>query len=613
MWYSPPKYYKPLTDVNSQFKLLEGELDDYQAKLTLAQFLHRNLKFTVHLLSGVSLYPDQVITLRGMLTRNYSLNIWSRGGGKSFLTAVYCILQAIFYPNSQILLAGPTFRTARFVFNYIEKMVSNKNGKMLMDAMGEPSRRADEFRWRIGTSEIIAIPLSGERIRGFRANVLVVDELLLMTEEIVEKVLMPFLAVPPDMALRKKVRDEEDDKIRQGKMTEAERRIFTNKSKFIGLSSASYTCEYLYKKYEEYIKKIYDPVPDLKGNTYFISQIGYDGFKNYQDRLEEGITSAAKTEANSANFRREYGAQFVDGSDSYFSMEKMNKQTIADGEQPTLLLRGSKEKKYILSFDPSGSNSTRGDDFAMCVIELDDDLKGGTVIHTYAEAGKDLKDHIKYFHYLLTNFNIVMICGDHAGHHPFIDSANESEAFKRSGLELRIIDFDSTKDGTELYEELKNAKRMYNLEAKRIVFTVLFREDSIRKMNEHLQGCIDFKKIWFGSSIKGDGAAFSKATGSGIDPKALGYKDILDMVDDQDVLIKQMKYQCATIEVKTTAKGSTTFDLPQLFKRDTGPGRLRKDAYTSLLLGCWGMKTYEAMINLPVESFSDSFTPFFAA
>jgi hypothetical protein len=249
----------------------------------------------------------------------------------------------------------------------------------------------------------------------------------------------------------------------------------------------------------------------------------------------------------------------------------------------------------------------------MCVIELDDNLKGGTVVHSYAEAGKDLKDHIRYLHYLLTSFNVVMICGDHAGHHQFLDSANESEHFRTSRLQIQLIDFDSTKEGVEYEEEIKKARRLHNIENGRIAFTVLFRENSIRRMNEHLQGSIDFKRIWFGSSIKGDAGAFGKAVGSGVDPKGLGYEDVTEMIDDQDILLKQTKYQCAAIEVKTNARGTTTFDLPQLFKRDTSATRLRKDSYTAIMLGCWGVKTYSEIMNAPTEDISATFTPFFAS
>ena len=66
----------------------------------------------------------------------------------------------------------------------------------------------------------VAIPLSGEKIRGFRANVLVLDEFLLLPEDTIKNVLMPFLVAPQDMAERIKIREMEDDLIAKGEMKE---------------------------------------------------------------------------------------------------------------------------------------------------------------------------------------------------------------------------------------------------------------------------------------------------------------------------------------------------------------------------------------------------------
>src|SRR5438045_8679091 len=105
----------------------------------------------------------------------------------------------------------------------------------------------------------------------------------------------------------------------------------------------------------------------------------------------------------------------------------------------------------------------------MCITEMDPDGTG-TVVHSYAKAGKDLKDHIKYLYYLLTNFDIEMIIIDYAGYQ-FIEAANESEHFRKVGLELKIFDFTSEKDGLEYEEELRKARNDYNKEHQRIEFT----------------------------------------------------------------------------------------------------------------------------------------------
>ena len=202
MWFCPDKYNTTLPNLNEEFSKLEGELGNRQAKISLAKFLRQNLGFTTELLSGIKLAPFQEITLKAFFNRNFNMCVWGRGCGKSFIAAVYCFLQCIFEPRTKILIAGPTFRTARFIFNNIEKIVETKEATMLAQAFGAKSKRNDQFEWKINEGTITAIPLSGEKIRGFRANILVLDEFLLLPEETIKTVLMPFLVAPQDMAAR---------------------------------------------------------------------------------------------------------------------------------------------------------------------------------------------------------------------------------------------------------------------------------------------------------------------------------------------------------------------------------------------------------------------------
>ena len=109
------------------------------------------------------------------------------------------------------------------------------------------------------------------------------------------------------------------------------------------------------------------------------------------------IEEAREGGASSSSFLREYAAQFTDGSDSYFSAKKMYECTIPDGEKQHTLVKGEVGKEYILAIDPSFSNSPSSDYFAMSVLELDEEKSTtSTLVHGYAVAGGDLKDHIKY-------------------------------------------------------------------------------------------------------------------------------------------------------------------------------------------------------------------------
>ena len=102
---------------------------------------------------------------------------------------------------------------------------------------------------------------------------------------------------------------------------------------------------------------------------------------------------------------------------------------------------------------------------------------------------------------------------------------------------------------------------------------------------------------------------FDKASNTHVNLKQVGESSILDLIEHQDEMIYQTKKQCTLVEVKSTAKGSQTFDLPQHLKRNTSVNRARKDNYTGLLLANWGVKCYFDMKNYKLEAPSATFTP----
>ncbi len=605
MWY-PEKSIIEAPNINEQMKALKGELEDKEAKITLSKFLRNNLGFTTELLSGIKLAPFQEITLRGLLTKNFSMCVWGRGCGKTFIASVFAFLQCIFYPGTKILIAGPTFRTARFIFNNLEKMVNSKGGELLLQAFStRPSKRNDQYEWLINGGSITAVPLSGEKIRGFRANVLLLDEFLLLPEDTIKTVLMPFLVAPQDMAERISIREQEDKLIEQGIMKESERIKFENSSKMVALSSASYTFENLYKTYKDWTSKIYEAKPTDE-SSYFISQMGFESLP--EEMIDTTIIEEAREGGSShSSFQREYCAQFTDGSDSYFSAKKMHQCTIPDGETPTTLIKGKPGQKYILGIDPSFSNSPSSDFFAMSLVEINDETKTGTLVHSYAVAGGDLKDHINYLYYIMSHFDIEMICIDNAGYQ-FIDSCNENKLFTDADINLKFIDFDSDKEGLDYEKEIKKAKKEYNKKDYKICFKQVFTSNWLRKANEHLQACIDHKKIWFASKTTANGDAFNKATSQRVNINATNCSDILDLLETQDDLIYQTKKQCALVEVKSTAKGTQTFDLPLHLKRSTSANRARKDNYTTLMLANWTVKCYYDISDFKDEN-TETFSP----
>ncbi len=610
MIYSPDKYKKEYHDINKELMELKGVLNDKEAKISLVKFLRANLGFTTELISGIKLAPYQEIHLKALMSRNFNMCVWGRGCGKSFVAAVFCFLQCVFEPNTKILIAGPTFRTARFIFNNLEKIVNSKGAELLQQAFGSKSKRNDQYEWAINGGSIVAIPLNGEKIRGFRANVLVLDEFLLLPEDIIKTVLMPFLVAPQNMKERMEIRETEDILIKDGLMKEEDRLVFENNSKMIALSSASYTFENLYKTYNEWIEKITCKEPSEA--SYFISQLSYEALP--LEMIDKTIIEEAQNGGSShSSFLREYCARFTDGSDSYFSAKKMDDCTIKNGEAPHTLMKGSSGKKYILGIDPNMSDSPNADYFAMAVIEIDEETKTGTLVHTYAGLG-NLKNHVNYLYYIMTNFNIVFMILDNAGADVFLSACNQSEMFKKNNLLINSFEFNSDLEGLDYDQEIRRVRNLYNLENKRIAFNQVFTSSFIRKANEHLQASIDYKKIWFASKTCANDSFFESQFGQNIPidlMKTEEKKDwsTLDFIENQDDFIYQTKKQCTLVEHSSTARGTQSFDLPQHLKRSSSANKARKDNYSALLLVNWGLKCYYDIMNAPTEDISTTFMP----
>jgi len=610
MIYSPDKYKKEYHDINKELMELKGILNDKEAKISLVKFLRGNLGFATELISGIKLAPYQEIHLKALMTRNFNMCVWGRGCGKSFVAAVFCFLQCVFEPNTKILIAGPTFRTARFIFNNLEKIVNSKGAELLQQAFGSKSKRNDQYEWSINGGSIVAIPLNGEKIRGFRANILVLDEFLLLPEDIIKTVLMPFLVAPQNMKERMEIRETEDILIKDGLMKEEDRIVFENNSKMIALSSASYTFENLYKTYNEWIEKINCKEPSEA--SYFVSQLSYEALP--LEMIDKTIIEEAQNGGSShSSFLREYCARFTDGSDSYFSAKKMEDCTIKNGEAPHTLMKGSSGKKYILGIDPNMSDSPNADYFAMAVMEVDEETKSGTLVHTYAGLG-NLKNHVNYFYYLMTNFNIIFIILDNAGADVFLSACNQSELFKNNKLNINSFEFNSDLEGIDYDQEVARTRNNYNLESKKIAFNQVFTSNFIRKANEHLQASIDYKKIWFASKTCANDSFFETVFSQSIPldlMKTEEKKDwsTLDFIENQDDFIYQTKKQCTLVEHSSTARGTQSFDLPQHLKRSSSANKARKDNYSALLLANWGLKCYYDIMSAKKEDISATFSP----
>ena len=607
-------------DINKQL-LADGLgfLEEKEAKILFYKFLRENTTFAVDLLMGIKLFPFQHMAVKAMFQTDYFMGVWSRGMSKSFTTGIYAMLDAVLNQGVEIGILSKSFRQAKMIFKKIEDIAAKPEAALFAQCITKKTKSNDEWLMEIGRSRIRALPLGdGEKLRGFRFHRIIIDEFALMPERIYNEVIIPFLSVVENPTQREDLYNLETKMIEQGKMTEEERYVWTN-NKLIALSSASYKFEYMYKLYTQFENLIHNQAEDDTSHR-AIMKFSYDCAP--KQLYDQNLLNQAKSSMSQSQFDREFGAVFTDDSSGYFKISKMAECTIPDGEHPSIEVSGEAGAEYLVSFDPSWAESESSDDFAIQVFKLNSEKQIGTVVHGYALAGANMKEHIKYFSYILQAFNVVMVIGDYAGGVQFLSACNESEIFKKDNLKLKTIEVDFEKP--EAYNaDLQKARNEYNKTEKKICYLRKPTSNWIRQANELLQSNFDHKRIFFGSRAIDDAYQTQRRKQIPIEKlKYLKGSDVLsekmtkgakmiDFVEHQSDMLDLIKVECALIQITTTTQGTQTFDLPPNLRRQSGRDKARKDSYSALVLGNWMIKTYFDIMNFKPREVEITFTPRF--
>lgn len=660
MWVDGPKEQEEMVDWNKRWrKELKGEITEEEARITLGHFLAHNIGFLVRILTGIILKPYQRIMIKGWLAKNFSLTVAGRGFSKSFVASHFAYLYCLLNPGKHIIVVSATFRSSRRIVENIDDWSRRKatedhsGGALLRQTIdGDMVKKADLYKIKFHNgSSITALPLGDpNRLRGFRANVVILDEGLLIPQPTIDNVLKPFLFTPSqdEITRKQQIREREAREIAAGTRQPDDCMTFKSHAKMIILSSASYSWESLFDLYKKYLSIIYkqddaakellksvgaklddDIAPEVLEEypaSYLVHQISWKVADPdlVEKAVKEEIVSGMFSEST---IKREYEAQFVQDSDGYFRAAKMEECTIKDGEEPCIEIVGDSEAQYILGIDQNVSDSETADHFAMCLLKIVDKTmpdktvkKVGMVVHQYAEVAVGLREHIEYMYYLISRFNVVYIGYDASQGKSlgFINICNESELFKEKKIQLRHIPADF---GKENYDEIiKQVSKGYSRETGTICQGQAFHSDFQRAANEYLQACFDRQQVYFAGKARANGAIMASLRERDVGPVLRNHSSFTEILGtqgnqdefivQQDILTDLVKKECALIEVKASPLGNITYDIPSHMRRGTRTrNRVRRDSYSALLLANWCLRIYIESQERPKQTFFETFIP----
>lgn len=584
-----PVLYDHKGSVTNPFVERFQKFDD--PRMELIDIFDSNLTFAAHNLlrwkdGPLDLAPFQAVILDQLWNKTFPIFLASRGAGKSWLLAVYCILRALMVPGSKIVIVSSSFRQSKIIFDYCKQI--HDFSPIVQQAVTKIYTPNDSCLMEIngGTSTILALPLgNGEKIRGIRSTDIIADEFASISEEIFQVVVRGFAAVSADPVKQAKQIQIEDELIAKGVMKDSDRkRIRSNKIVYSG--TASYQFNHYYKLYTIHKAIIeskfigdartinssfsLDQDTKIEGHLdyrdYSIVQLPYTALpRGFMD--DKQINQAYATMPR-ALFQMEYECQFPTDSDGFFKRSSINAATpgLNDGGVAFgVEMYGHDNFEYVMGVDPA----RKTDNFAISILKLIPG-QGTKNVYCWTMNNKSFVTCVQKIRELMSRFKIVRIAMDAGGGgYAVEDLLQNKEVFSRG--EQPVWRFDD--------------EEHQRFDGHHILEMVNFAASWLAEANYGLAADIEHKRLLFPYSAK--------------DTKSDDVEE--DLIWDE--MAEQIKEMCMIV-VKPTKTGVQHFDLPDLPSSSQMAIKIeqRKDRYSALLLAAHAARHY-------VEEGQKTFTP----
>lgn len=582
---------------------------------------------------NVNIIPIQQVVLQELYLRPFPMLIASRGFGKTFLFALFSMIRAFLQPGSKIIITGAGFRQSKFIFEYCETIW--KNAPILRSIVGEgkgigPSRDIDRCMVQFLGSTITAIPVgNGDKIRGLRSHVTIVDEFNSIVEEVFQVAIAPFSSVTADPI--NNVKEKAKEKLFQElgiALEDTAVQFKIKKNQMIIGGTPGYIFQHFYKNYEKHkaiinsrgdrakLEEVYKgEVPkEMDWRDYSIMRIPFElipeGF------MDANFVAKSKATLDFGTFASEYSACFLKDSSGFYKRSLIEGCT-CNNQNPIQLpscgtvffeskIRGDKNKQYVYGIDTASER----DNFAIVILEVWPDhnrvvycwttnrqlfkakLKKGVVVEQdfYAHCVRKIRDLMKVFP-----------CSRIA-----LDSQGGGIA-----IEEGLHDMKNCQKGEVPIWQVKNQdepKDSDNYAGEHILEMVNFaKADYTSKANHNMRKDFEDKVLLFPYfdpvslelAIEEEGQNLKQvqaASGRDIDDflRTNDEYKIYDTLEDVILDIEELKNELITIIVTRTEKsGREHWDTPEVKLPNNKKGHLKKDRYTALLMANMSSRTIQ--------------------
>lgn len=144
---------------------------------------------------GIHLKVFQKIILYAMMHNNFVMYLAARGQGKTYLTALFCVVRCILFPGTKIVVSSGTLKQANEVLLKIQDDFM-KQSAILRTEIEKCNIGQNDSSIYFKNGSWIKARTSSQNSRSARANCIVVDEFRMVDIEIINTVLRKFLTSP---------------------------------------------------------------------------------------------------------------------------------------------------------------------------------------------------------------------------------------------------------------------------------------------------------------------------------------------------------------------------------------------------------------------------------
>ena len=576
---------------------------------------------TCKLLFDIELHPVQIAILQEFWIRPFPMFVASRGFGKSFLMALYCVLRCLLVPGTKIVVVGAAFRQSKIIFEYMETLWRNSPilRSIFTGNNDGPRRDVDRCTIRLGESWTIAVPMGdGSKIRGLRAHIIIADEFASISPDIYETVVSGFAAVSANPI--QNVKEEAKKKaLREAGLWSDELEAIQIKKGNQAIIAG--TADYAFKHFANYWKR-YRDIINSKGDKHKLEEIFRgevpDNF-NWEDYsiirvpyelipkgfMDDKQVSRAKATIHTGIYNMEYAACFTEDSDGFFRRSLIESCVTSD-IKPILInskqilfetaIQGNPQNEYIYGIDPASEK----DNFSIIVLELHPDHT--RLVYCWTTNRNNFKDRQKtglineYDFYgfctrkirnLMKTFPPYRIGIDAQGGGVAIEEALHDPMKLESGEQLiwPIIDNDKRK-------ETDDQAGLHILELVQFA-----RADWTAQANHGLRKDLEDKVLLF---PRFDQVSLALALDK--ENKDIITTDLDNLYDSQSeciLEIEELKNELTTIVMTQTSTGSggrDRWDTPEVKLPNGKKGKLRKDRYSALVIANMLARQYNRLL-----------------